>query len=64
MTEERKDIKVPADRSLTEENFCLNEDGTVTIMNKELADTLKEKLENAKQDVTTTATSVGVVVGT
>jgi len=63
MADQRNDVTIPADSTLTVDNFSINSDGTVTVKNKELADALKNKLEGALSDPSTNAVSVGVVVG-
>ena len=60
---DKKDLTLPADATLTSDNFSLNSDGTVTVKNSELSKLLQQKLKGAVDDPNVNAVSVGVVVG-
>ena len=57
-------IELPADNTLTSDNFKIDADGNVVIKNAALKALLKEKLQPAVNDANTNAISVGVTVGT
>lgn len=57
-------VNLPADTTLTTDNFSVNSDGTVTIKNNELNDLLRRSLEDSVADNQVAAVSVGVTVGT
>ncbi len=62
MAEEKK-LRLPADATLTAENFKLNHDGSVTIQNKELSAYLTDKLTASVKNPKVDQEYVGVVWG-
>lgn len=62
MPEEKK-LSLPADTTLTSQNFTLNPDGSVTIKNGELSRYLSDKLNASIADPAKSKEWVGVVWG-
>lgn len=62
MSEEKR-VKLPADKTLTSENFLLNPDGTVTIKNEDLSSYLRDKINYSVSDTARSSEYVGVIWG-
>lgn len=61
---DQKNSTLPADATLTSNNFSLNSDGTVTIKNSELSKLLQDKLKGAVADPSVNAVNIGITIGT
>jgi hypothetical protein len=62
MADEKK-VQLPADATLTKDNFLINGDGSVTVKNSDLSKFLAEKLQSSVADQAKKNEYIGVVWG-